>query len=82
MSGITSKKMKLGIIAAAVIAAPAVVAINPEPASAGCYGTGYARRCDGYGSNTYYSPRGSNGRTNYYRNGSNYKRQTYKTYYR
>ena len=74
--------MKLGIIAAAVIAAPTVVAIAPEPATASCYGTGYSRYCDGRGGyGATYSPRGSSGRTNYYRNGTNTRRQTYRTYY-
>jgi len=76
--------MKLGIIAAAaVVAAPIIgTAIIPEPASAGCYGTGMYRRCDGYGANKSYSPRGANGRTNYYNGagGRNYRRETYKTY--
>ena len=75
--------MKLGIIAAAAVVTAPILGpvIIPEPASAGCYGTGMYRRCDGYGANKYYSPRGSNGRTNYYRGGNNYKRETYRTYY-
>ena len=56
---------------------------KPSAVAASCYGTGYARRCDGRGGpNATYSSRGSNGRTTYYKSGNPYRRETYKTYYR
>ena len=59
------------------------VMLLPQPAAASCYGTGYARRCDGRGGpNATYSSRGSNGSTTYYRSGNPYRKETYKTYYR
>ena len=71
------------MIAATFISLSGLAFMLPQPADASCYGTGYARRCDGRGGpNATYSSRGSNGRTTYYRSGNPYKRQTYNTYYR
>ena len=55
-----------------------LTAINAQPASASCYGTGYSRYCDGNGGpGATYSKRGDFGATTY----SNGRRQTYRTYY-
>ena len=71
------------LIAATFISLSGLAVMLPQPAAASCYGTGYARRCDGRGGpNATYSSRGSNGRTTYYRSGNPYRRETYKTYYR
>ena len=71
------------LIAATLISLSGLAVMLPQPAAASCYGTGYARRCDGRGGpNATYSSRGSNGRTTYYKSGNPYRRETYKTYYR
>ena len=71
------------MIAATFISLSGFAFMLPQPAAASCYGTGYARRCDGRGGpNATYSSRGSNGRTTYYKSGNPYRRETYKTYYR
>ena len=71
------------LIAATLISLSGLAVMLPQPAAASCYGTGYARRCDGRGGpNATYSPRGSNGRTTYYKDGNPYRTHTYKTYYR
>ena len=47
--------------------------ISATPSLASCYGSGYARYCDGIGGpGATYSPRGNYGSTNYYNRNSGY----------
>ena len=49
--------------------------ISATPSLASCYGSGYARYCDGIGGpGATYSPRGNYGSTNYYNRSSGYSR--------
>lgn len=60
--------------------ATGVLSLSAGSAFASCYGTGYARTCDGIGGpGATYSPRGNNGSTTYYNNGSPSRTQTYTT---
>ena len=69
------------MIRTTMVATLAVVAGIATPSLASCYGTGYARYCDGIGgSGATYSPRGNNGSTTYYNSNGGYSRtQTYRT---
>ena len=53
--------------------------VSAAPSLASCYGSGYARYCDGIGGpGATYSPRGNYGSTNYYNRSSGYSRtETY-----
>ena len=53
--------------------------ISATPSLASCYGSGYARYCDGIGGpGATYSPRGNYGSTNYYNRSGGYSRtETY-----
>ena len=55
-----------------------LITFTATPLIASCYGTGYARYCDGRGGpGATYSPRGSFGGTNYYNKGGYSRRETY-----
>lgn len=63
-----------------LLVAAGVAVVSAGAASASCYGTGYSRYCDGNGGpGATYSPRGDNGSTTYYNNGSPSRTQTYST---
>ena len=57
----------------------ALITFTTAPSIASCYGTGYARYCDGRGGpGATYSPRGNYGGTNYYNKSGGYsRRETY-----
>ena len=57
----------------------ALITFTTAPTIASCYGTGYARYCDGRGGpGATYSPRGNYGGTNYYNKSGGYsRRETY-----
>ena len=57
----------------------AFITFATAPSIASCYGTGYARYCDGRGGpGATYSPRGNYGGTNYYNKSGGYsRRETY-----
>ena len=57
----------------------ALITFTTAPSIASCYGTGYARYCDGRGApGATYSPRGNYGGTNYYNKSGGYsRRETY-----
>lgn len=63
-----------------LLVAASAVCLSAGSALASCYGTGYARTCNGYGGpGATYSPRGGSGSTTYYNNGGLSRQSTYTT---
>jgi hypothetical protein len=64
----------------AIFAVASILLAFSAPVQASCYGSGYARYCDGIGgSGATYSNRGGNGSTYYQGGGGRSRTETYQT---